>query len=142
MGRNAKKHVNPSLDYAPTSTCLAKPAQPYARSQDYPPLPFCSPRRGPQSGEMSLLRPQYASRILQARIETHLRVPPSQIRWASKTSSGEYQDRSAEPAPKSDASTSPAPASGDTSMISQQGPDEGMVDHQPDYRAPVDHGTS
>ncbi len=92
--------------------------------------------------KMSLLRPQYASRLLQAGIATHQRLPPCHIRWASKTSGGEYQDRSAQPAPKSDASTSPAPTSSDTSMINQQGPGEGMVDHQPDYHAPIDHGTS
>lgn len=119
--------------------------QPYLRSQrrgDYQIFEAIATHQAPRSGDMSLLRPYYASRLLQTRLVTAQHIPPSHIRWASKTSSGEYQDRSAQPAPKSDASTSPAPTSGDSAMITQQGPGEGMVDHQPDYHAPVDHGTS
>lgn len=100
------------------------------------------PHPEPQLAQMPLLRPQYSGRLFQNRLATHQRILPSQIRWASKTSSGEYQDRSAQPAPKSDASTSPAPTSGGSSMISQQGPGDAMVDHQLDYHAPIDHGTS
>lgn len=96
----------------------------------------------PQPSDMSLLRPQYTSRLLHARVPIQQCILPSHIRYASKTSSGEYQDRSAQPAPKSDASTSPAPTSGDSSMIRQQDSSEGMVDHQPNYHAPIDHATS
>ena len=97
---------------------------------------------GPQSGDMPLLRPQYTSRLLQARVVAHQRMTPSYVRWASQTSSGEYHDRSIQPAPKSDVSTSPAPTPGDSSMITQQDSREAMVDHQPDYHAPIDHATS
>lgn len=109
---------------------------------DYNPSAMISSASVPQPIEMSLLRPQYAGRLLQARVATRQRILPSHIRYASKTSSGEYQDRSAQPAPKSDASTSPAPTPGDSSMIRQEDSSEGMVDHRPNYHAPIDHATS
>ncbi|MCJ1454299.1 NADH:ubiquinone oxidoreductase 21kD subunit [Mycoblastus sanguinarius] len=64
------------------------------------------------------------------------------MRWASQTASGEYHDRSVQPAQMSSASDPPASTAGDSSMIRQEDVGQGMVDHQPDYHAPVDHGTS
>lgn len=91
---------------------------------------------------MSLLKPQLASRLLQVSATKYQHVPPIGARWASKTSNDNYQDRSVQPAPKSDASTSPAPKAGDSAMIRQEEPGEALTGHQPDYRAPIDHGTS
>lgn len=102
-----------------------------------PKLPTTAP------ANMSLLRPQLTSRLLQANAARCRHAAPLGARLASKTATGEYADRSVEPAPKSSSEDSPAPATKETGMIREEGPMEGMVDHrQPNYHAPIDHGTS
>ena len=92
---------------------------------------------------MSLLRPQLTSRLLQANAARCRHAAPLGARLASKTATGEYTDRSVEPAPKSSSKDSPEPATRESGMIREEGPMEGMVDHrQPNYHAPIDHGTS
>lgn len=95
-----------------------------------------------QQGNMPLLRPQLASRLLQANAARHQQIAPRGARWASKMSSEEYADRSAQPAPKASPEDPPTARSSDSGMIRQEDPTEGLVDHQPDYHAPIDHGTS
>lgn len=94
------------------------------------------------SENMPLLRPQLASRVLRPELPKCQHVIPGGARWASKTSGGQYEDRTVQPAPKSDASTSPAPTPGDSAMIREEGPEAAIIGHQPDYHAPIDHGTS
>lgn len=92
---------------------------------------------------MSLLRPQLTSQLLQASAARCRHAAPLGARLASKTATGEYADRSVEPAPKSSSKDSPEPATRESGMIREEGPMEGMVDHrQPNYHAPIDHGTS
>ncbi|MCJ1277568.1 NADH:ubiquinone oxidoreductase 21kD subunit [Puttea exsequens] len=78
------------------------------------------------------LRPQLASRLLQANAARYGHMTPRGARWAASET----------PAPKSSSSDPPSQERGESAMVRQESASAGMVDHQPDYLAPIDHGTS
>lgn len=124
-------------------SCYNADSRHFAKSFRHPRACYYLKLSTTDPANMSLLRPQLTSRLLQANAARCRHAAPLGARVASKTATGEYADRSVEPAPKSSSKDSPEPATQESGMIRQEGPMEGMVDHrQPNYHAPIDHGTS